>query len=111
MGGFFDMQVVDYEQMERATRRVVAGKNLMLVYVEREAGSVRAEHSHPNEQIIYLLEGRAKFRLGDEEREVEAGQAMHVEPDLVHQVDALTDIRYLGIYSPPREEIISGKEG
>lgn len=108
--GFYDLRDVDAKQMEGYTRRVVVGKNLMLVYVEREAGST-TEHSHPNEQMIYLLEGKAKFRLGDEEREIEAGQAIHVEPDQVHQVDALTPIRYLGIYSPPREEIIPGREG
>jgi quercetin dioxygenase-like cupin family protein len=61
--------------------------------------------------MIYLLEGKAKFRLGDEEREIGAGQAIHVEPNLVHQVDALTAIRYLGIYSPPREALIPGQEG
>ena len=110
MSGFYDFQDVDYKQLEGYKRRVVVGKNLMMVYVEREAGST-TEHSHPNEQMIYLLEGKAKFRLGDEEREIGAGQAIHVEPDLVHQVDALTSIRYLGIYSPPREALIPGQEG
>ena len=110
MGGFYDLQEVDYKQLEGYKRRVIVGENLMLVYVEREAGST-TEHSHPNEQMIYLLEGRARFRLGDEEREIKAGQAIHVEPDLVHQVDALTPIRYIGIYSPPRVALIPGNEG
>ena len=110
MGGFYDLQEVDYKQLEGYKRRVIVGENLMLVYVEREAGST-TEHSHPNEQMIYLLEGRARFRLGDEEREIKAGQAIHVEPDLVHQVDALTPIRYIGIYSPPREALIPGNKG
>ena len=110
MGGFYDLQEVDYKQLEGYKRRVIVGENLMLVYVEREAGST-TEHSHPNEQMIYLLEGRAHFRLGDEEREIKAGQAIHVEPDLVHQVDALTPIRYIGIYSPPRVALIPGNEG
>ena len=110
MGGFYDLQEVDYKQLEGYKRRVIVGENLMLVYVEREAGST-TEHSHPNEQMIYLLEGRAYFRLGDEEREIKAGQAIHVEPDLVHQVDALTPIRYIGIYSPPRVALIPGNEG
>ncbi len=56
MGGFYDLQEVDYKQLEGYKRRVILGENLMLVYVERDAGST-TEHSHPNEQMIYLLEG------------------------------------------------------
>lgn len=101
---FYDLKELDAKQLPGYLRRVLTGKNLMLVYVEREAGSVQ-EHSHPNEQMVYLLEGRGRFRVGGEEREVEAGQVAHIPADVPHRLEALTPVRYLGIYSPPREEI------
>ncbi|MFC1491522.1 cupin domain-containing protein [Nitrospinota bacterium] len=102
---FYDLQEMTGVDRPGYSRRVVVGKNLMMLRVEREAGVVNA-HSHPNEQIIYLLEGKAKFRLGDEERDIEAGQVIHVPSNLPHRIETLTPVRYLGIYSPPREELI-----
>jgi quercetin dioxygenase-like cupin family protein len=62
----------------------------------RMAGGTGAEpHKHPNEQIIYLLKGRLRARVGDEERTVEAGEVIHVPPNVVHEVRALEDSVFL----------------
>lgn len=85
----------------RAREMIVAGENLLMMRIERhdaEAGG----HSHPNEQMTYLLEGRARFRVGGEEREVGPGEAVHVPPDVHHELELLTPtIRYIEVFSPP----------
>ena len=62
----------------------------------RMAGRTGADpHKHPNEQIIYLLTGTLRARVGDEERVVEAGEVIHVPPDVVHEIRALEDSVFL----------------
>ena len=62
----------------------------------RMAGGTGADpHAHPNEQIIYVLNGRLRARVGDEERIVEAGEIIHVPPNVVHEIRALEDSAFL----------------
>jgi quercetin dioxygenase-like cupin family protein len=52
-------------------------------------------HAHPNEQIIYLLEGKLRARVGNEERIVEPGDVIHVPPNVEHEVRALEDSAFV----------------
>ena len=52
-------------------------------------------HRHPNEQIIYVLRGRLRARVGDEERTLEPGDVAHFPPNAVHEVRALEDSEFL----------------
>jgi quercetin dioxygenase-like cupin family protein len=62
----------------------------------RMAGGTGADpHKHPNEQIIYLLKGRLRARVGDEESVVEAGGVIHVPPNVIHEVRALENSVFL----------------
>lgn len=78
-----------------ATGGTVTG-SLIEVGRYRMAGGTGAEpHRHPNEQIIYVLKGRLHARVGDEERVVEAGEVVHVPPNVVHEIRALEDSQFL----------------
>jgi quercetin dioxygenase-like cupin family protein len=62
----------------------------------RMAGGTGADpHQHPNEQIIYVLRGRLRARVGDEEQIVGVGQVVHVPPNVVHEIRALEDSMFL----------------
>lgn len=52
--------------------------------VRIEAGGVSADHSHPWEQANYILSGRGRVRLGDEEHEIAADDFVYVPPDVRH---------------------------
>lgn len=87
----------------RNREMIISGENLLMMRIERHDAAAGG-HSHPNEQMLYLLEGRARFRLGDEVREVGPGEAVHVPPNLDHEVELLTPaIRYIEVFSPPLE--------
>jgi quercetin dioxygenase-like cupin family protein len=104
---FYDLDQIDPQKLPGHERRLVVGKNLMLVFIDAEVGKT-TEHTHPNEQMLYLIEGRASFHVGSEERIIEAGQVVHIPEGTPHRLEAHTRIRYLGIYSPPREALIKG---
>ena len=40
----------------------------MIVWWSIEAGVHVEPHSHPNEQIVWMLKGKMEFRLGSEQR-------------------------------------------
>ncbi len=62
----------------------------------RMAGGTGADpHKHPNEQIIYLLKGRLRAHVGNEGRIVEAGEVIHVPPNVVHEIRAIEDSVFL----------------
>lgn len=106
---FYDLNEVKSQDMPGRTRKLVVGKNLMMVFVERHEERPH-DHAHENEQMLYLLDGRAICRLGDEEREIGPSQVVHVPSGMNHHLELLTPTnRYIGIYSPPREAVIKAE--
>ena len=105
------MPLIDYssatpvEMFPGVVRRTMtAGDHMMLVEVRLDAGAVVPTHTHPHEQTGYLISGRCRFRLGDEEREVSSGDCWMVPGDVPHEVTALEPCLVIDIFSPPREE-------
>ena len=57
-------------------------------------------HAHENkEQVYYLVSGRGKMLIDDQQFEVTAGDAVHLAPKERHQVinDTEDDLEYLNI--------------
>lgn len=86
-------------------RRILAdGEKLMLVTVTFEDGASVARHQHPHEQVTHVLSGRLQFTVGDEVREVAAGQSVLLHSNVPHQVTALEPSTLIDAFSPPRED-------
>ena len=93
------------EMMPGVTRRTLStSERMMLIDVVLEKGSIVPFHSHPHEQIGYLASGRVLFEMGDERRELSAGDSWLVPPDVPHQVTALEHSLAIDVFFPPREE-------
>jgi len=52
-------------------------------------------HRHPNEQIIYVLRGKLRVRVEQEERVLEPGDVAHFPSNQIHEVRALEDSEFL----------------
>ncbi len=85
-------------------RTLTDGERLMLVEVRLDAGAVVPTHTHPHEQTGYLIRGRFLFELGDEKRELGAGDCWLVPSNVPHKVTALEPSVCVDIFSPPRQE-------
>ena len=59
-------------------------KNFFMRYFEMEAGAVIPLHNHSWEHEIYLLKGKCKVIVGEEEKIVDEGVALYIEPDIPH---------------------------
>jgi quercetin dioxygenase-like cupin family protein len=73
-------------------------------------GAVVPEHAHEHEQIANVLEGRLRFRVGDDEAIVVAGESVVVPPGVPHSVEALEVTVVLDVFVPARDDWIRGDD-
>jgi quercetin dioxygenase-like cupin family protein len=95
------------------TRRLISGKRLMIAQVFLKKGDVVPQHSHDNEQLTYILSGALSFRLGDASDGdviVRAGEVLIIPPNLPHSAVALEDTLDIDVFSPPREDWLTGTD-
>ena len=83
-----------------------AAQKMMLSYVDLEPGAVVEEHSHPHEQVGMVIEGRATFWIGGEEKTLGKGDMYRIPGNVKHRVVALDATKALDIFCPPREEYL-----
>jgi len=82
----------------------------MLARVLLKKGCVVPEHSHPNEQVTFVLEGALKFWIDGKEIVVNAGEVLTIPPNMPHKAEALEDTVDLDVFYPPRADWMSGRD-
>jgi quercetin dioxygenase-like cupin family protein len=85
-------------------RHFVVGQNIMLARVLLKKGCIVPEHSHPNEQLTFILEGALKFWIDGKIIVVNAGECLTIPPDMPHKAEALEDTVDFDVFSPPRAD-------
>jgi quercetin dioxygenase-like cupin family protein len=87
------------------TVRTCFAEKMMLSLAELQPGSVVAEHSHPHEQVGIVLEGRAIFTIGGEEKTLGPGDTFRIPGNVKHKVVALDRlVRALDVFHPIRDD-------
>jgi len=79
---------------------------LMCVENFFETGAVGALHSHPHTQITYVAEGRFRFTIGDEVREVSKGDTLCKQNGIVHGCVCLEKGILVDFFNPMREDFV-----
>jgi unsaturated pyranuronate lyase len=95
---------------EMLSRKVVAGDREMLVQIYVKRGCLVPMHSHPSEQMTYVLQGSLRFHVGGEEITVREGEVLHIPSGVEHQAEALEDTFELDVFSPIRGDWLDGIE-
>lgn len=90
------------------TRKILSySENLMTVELQFQKGSIGAKHSHPHEQIGYVISGRLIYQEeGCEDKELQTGDTYYVKPNAVHGIEVLEDTKLLDIFTPMREDFV-----
>ena len=87
-------------------KTLVHGEKTHLCEFRINKGSMVPKHSHPHEQTGYLVSGRIKFILEDEEFEAGPGDSWCLAGDIVHAAEILEDSVMVEIFSPVREDYL-----
>src|SRR5580700_546947 len=77
---------------------------MMLVRHVMTKGWVGARHSHPHEQLVYIVRGRIRFEHPGGFLEAGPGESFLVPGGDEHQATALEDSEVLDIFTPMRED-------
>ena len=90
------------------TRRTVAhGENMYQMLVTLAPGSKMPAHSHPQEQIVHILEGKMRLIVDGEPHELSTGDSFYLASNVPHGVETLSATRVLDTFSPPRSEYLA----
>lgn len=82
------------------------GDDVLLVMNWLQPGMQTRPHRHPFEQIVYVVQGKMRFVVGDEVIEADAGSVIRVPPDVEHYGEPIGDepVLNLDVFSPFRED-------
>jgi quercetin dioxygenase-like cupin family protein len=107
--GFSTFAALPEEQIsEKIIRRILSGDQAMLVWWSIGAGVYVEPHSHPNEQIVWMLKGKVEFRLGSEQRVCGPGDVVVIPGGREHEAWFLEDTEVIDFFAPPRADFLAG---
>jgi quercetin dioxygenase-like cupin family protein len=93
-----------------AGRKALHGKMITLARFRFDKGNKVAMHHHPNDQITTVASGSVRMTCGSEEFVMKAGDMVLVPPDVPHGNEALEDTVIIEIFSPVRQDWITGDD-
>ena len=105
---FFIHKDIELEDLGKGVKRKVVAYNesLMAVEVYFEEGAIGALHSHPHEQITYIIEGEFEFNIGGEKVLLVKGDSTFKEPNIEHGAICKKKGMLLDIFTPKRDDFL-----
>jgi len=94
---------------DKLSRKLISGKRVMLARILLKKGCVVASHRHESEQITFILEGLLEFTLPNGKVRVGKGQILVIPSNMEHSAVALEDTLDFDIFSPIREDWLTGQ--
>ncbi|MGB5984134.1 MAG: cupin domain-containing protein [Desulfobacterales bacterium] len=100
----------EYKEMLPGIQRkdLVHGRHTQLCEFRLAAGALLPNHHHPHEQTGGLIQGRIRLTIDGQAHEFGAGDAWCIPGDVGHSVEVLEDAVVWEVFSPPREDYLSG---
>lgn len=105
---YFLNQDVQLEDLGSGIKRKVLAynENLMVVEVYFEEKAIGTVHTHPHEQITYILEGEFEFNINGNKKILRAGDSAYKEANIPHGAVCLKKGKLLDIFTPHRKEFV-----
>jgi quercetin dioxygenase-like cupin family protein len=91
IAGLFVIQIVEAQQA--GTKRTdlqrrdlsAPGREVFQVRVDFDPGYVSPMHTHPGEEVIYVIEGTLEYEIGGKVSKVKAGDVLFVPAGVAHK--------------------------
>jgi len=92
------------EERQRASRSYIEFlrvPSLSAGIYELPAGATDPQQPHSEDEIYYVISGRAFIKVGEEDREVRPGSIIFVEAAIAHRFHTITeDLTVLVLFAP-----------
>ncbi|MBH1933227.1 cupin domain-containing protein [Streptomyces sp. AV19] len=87
---------------EGAYLQFLRERNMSAGLYALDAGDTDPQGPHAQDEIYFVVSGRAAITVGDETTEVGRGSVVHVPAHTVHRFHHISeDLRVLVVFSPP----------
>jgi quercetin dioxygenase-like cupin family protein len=111
MKGFTSLNMLPEEKVtDKITRRVLVGEKEMMVFWTMKAGAHASAHSHPHEQMFWMIKGKMDFRLGAARRMCGPGDVGVIPGGVEHEAWFPEDTEVVDTFSPVREDWFAGQD-
>jgi quercetin dioxygenase-like cupin family protein len=80
------------------------GEKMTIGEVVLQPDTLLPMHSHPHEQVTYVLSGRFEFTIGDQTAVLSAGMVALIPGGVMHGGKTFTECRIIDVFSPVRED-------
>jgi len=87
-------------------KTLVYGTKTLMTEFRLAKGHPLPRHSHPYEQTGYLVTGRLRLAIGDDEQEVGPGDAWCISEGVEHGAKVIEDSVAIEVFSPVREDYL-----
>lgn len=88
------------------SRQAIIVGDIMLALHEAFPNLKCKPHTHASAQVSYMLKGKLRMRIGNEEHVISPGEIGYVPPNVEHSIESLDEyVLVLDIFSPPRPDI------
>ena len=92
---------------DKIRRKVISGKQGMMVWWHFEAGGHAAAHQHPHEQISWMISGRMELRIGTVTRSMAAGDVAVIPGGVEHEAFFPEESEIVDFFAPVREDFLT----
>jgi len=89
---------------DKAKTKFVLGEDILVSFIEQEAGAEFPIHSHDCEQILIILEGTEEHVVDGKTYHMKAGDVCIHPANVPHGGNSKTGFKGVDIFSPPRKE-------
>ncbi len=76
----------------------------------KKGSRLSLQYHNVKKETMYVLSGRMKLTLGDEEEEVGPGQSVTIDAKMIHRVEALEDLRILEVSTNHLDDVVRLKD-
>jgi quercetin dioxygenase-like cupin family protein len=100
-------QVNQVEMAPGVRRRTLAhGSNMLLAEFTLVQGSGVPTHTHPHDQVGYVVRGSMQLTVGDDVCTYRAGDSYYIPGDVPHSAVTPEDAVVVDVFCPPREDYL-----
>ena len=98
----------------------IGGEQVLLCHVTYEPGTTVRRHSHETaEQVMWIIEGLVTMTVGEETRELGAGDVVVVNPSVEHELHSENGLTFIEALAPvprdhvpdPERDLVLGAQG
>ena len=103
---FYDFnQMAFIQKRENVLIKSITGERMEMLVVRLKPGE-KTCHSHPQEQMGYILAGKVELTIADEKKICGPGEGYWIPSNVQHGFEVMSeeDLEYIEIFSPPKVE-------